>query len=97
MFAPFHPLTSVPQVTGAVNQGILIIVAAGNGSKNADDVSPAHVAGTITVGATTIADTFAPFSNHGTKVTTLAPGVLIGGPNFNGDGDVLRSGTSFAA
>ena len=90
-------LTSVPQVSNIIKLGFPVIVAAGNGRKNVDDVSPARVPEAITVGSTNINDAFSPFSNYGSGVTILAPGETISGPRVTGDGFEGRSGTSFAA
>ncbi|HEY0366318.1 MAG TPA: S8 family peptidase, partial [Pyrinomonadaceae bacterium] len=61
-------------VTNAVNDGVTFAVAAGNENQNACNVSPARAASAITVGATTITDARASFSNFGTCVDIFAPG-----------------------
>jgi subtilisin family serine protease len=53
-------------VAGAVDQGIVFVVAAGNENMDACNSSPASTAKAITVGATTSADARAGFSNFGT-------------------------------
>ncbi|MFC0507293.1 S8 family peptidase [Micromonospora costi] len=69
-------------VTNSVNSGVTYAVAAGNGDvlgnrQNACNYSPARVAPAITVGATQNNDAAASFSNYGTCVDILAPGVNI--------------------
>lgn len=51
-----------------------MVVAAGNENRDALNSSPARATGAITVGATTIADTRASFSNFGSAVDIFAPG-----------------------
>ncbi|HEX5542314.1 MAG TPA: S8 family serine peptidase [Micromonospora sp.] len=69
-------------VNRSINAGITYAVAAGNGDifgnrQNACNYSPARVANAITVGATQNNDAAASFSNFGTCVDILAPGVSI--------------------
>ncbi|KAG8896186.1 subtilisin-like serine protease, partial [Tulasnella sp. 408] len=52
----------------AVKAGVHVAVAAGNDGRDAALTSPAHVPSVITVGATTIADVRASFSNYGALV-----------------------------
>ncbi|KAL5637715.1 hypothetical protein ACGC1H_002101 [Rhizoctonia solani] len=59
----------------AVSRGIHVCVAAGNDyGQDARNYSPARAQRVITVGATTINDQLANFSNVGPKVDILAPG-----------------------
>jgi len=60
-----------------VNAGVATAVAAGNENQNACNVSPARAAEVLTVGATDSSDILASFSNWGTCVDCLAPGVSI--------------------
>ncbi|MFY1688993.1 S8 family peptidase [Plantactinospora sp. WMMB782] len=69
-------------VNNSINAGITYVVAAGNGNalgvrQNACNYSPARVSNAITVGATSSTDAAASFSNFGTCVDILAPGVSI--------------------
>lgn len=93
-------------VAAAVSAGLPVVVSAGNSGTNACWASPASEPRAITVGASMIIsaggslfDLRAPFSNYGTCVDLLAPGVNIlsawVGP-FNNEVAVL-SGTSQAA
>ncbi|ETW87175.1 serine protease S8 [Heterobasidion irregulare TC 32-1] len=59
-----------------VSQGIHVKVAAGNDNANADNTSPARVGVANTIGASTINDTRASFSNFGSVVDIFAPGQL---------------------
>ncbi|KAG8937172.1 subtilisin-like serine protease [Tulasnella sp. 418] len=61
-------------VTSAINAGVHVVVAAGNSNTNAASTSPARVPAAITVGASTITDTRASFSNYGSVVDIFAPG-----------------------
>lgn len=79
------------------NYGISVVVAAGNESQNAVNSSPARVAEAITVGAYDDRNNnFANFSNFGTVVDILAPGVDIRSCWLN-NGYTVESGTSMAA
>jgi len=69
-------------VASSVAAGVTYGVAAGNGNilgvrQNACNYSPARVTTAITVGATQSTDAAASFSNYGTCVDILAPGVNI--------------------
>ncbi|MES1907194.1 MAG: hypothetical protein MHM6MM_000359 [Cercozoa sp. M6MM] len=57
--------------------GVVPVVAAGNENQNACNVSPASAPEALTVGATDIHDSLASFSNWGSCVDILAPGVAI--------------------
>ncbi|KAG5651131.1 hypothetical protein H0H81_009764 [Sphagnurus paluster] len=54
--------------------GIHVAVAAGNDNANAANTSPARAPSAVTVGASTIADARASFSNFGAVVDIFAPG-----------------------
>jgi len=70
-----------PTVDDAVEQstaeGVIHAIAAGNYADNACYYSPARAPSAITVGATTITDARASFSNIGTCVDIFAPGNSI--------------------
>ena len=88
-----------------VNKGIVAVVAAGNhgdsdvlSDRDACNYSPASAPSAITVGATTINDARASYSNIGTCLDIFAPGTAVKGasvdPAFT---DATYSGTSMAA
>ena len=64
-------------VNGAVANGLHFAVAAGNEDQDACDVSPAGAKNPVTVGASTIGDERAYFSNKGKCVDVFAPGLNI--------------------
>lgn len=76
--------------------GHYVVVAAGNESQDACDVSPASEPSVFTVGATKEGDYFAYFSNWGKCVDILAPGVKIKS-TIPGGGTKLLQGTSMAS
>ncbi len=63
---------------GMINQiialGKVVVVAAGNGTTNTNNISPANCLGVITVAAHGRTSRIAPYSNFGTEVTVMAPG-----------------------
>ena len=61
-------------VNNAIAAGVTFAVAAGNDNANACNSSPARTPAALTVGATTISDGRASFSNFGTCVDLFAPG-----------------------
>lgn len=64
-------------VNAAVDTGLHFAVAAGNDNRDACTFSPAAAKKPITVGASTIQDERAYFSNHGKCVDIFAPGLNI--------------------
>ena len=64
-------------VAGAVNAGVVMVVAAGNSNADACRYSPAREPSAITVGATTSTDSRASYSNIGKCVDLFAPGSSI--------------------
>ena len=69
-------------VENSIAAGVVYAVAAGNGNmfgipQNACNSSPASAPSAITTGATTKTDGIASFSNYGTCVDILAPGVSV--------------------
>jgi len=83
-------------MTNAISGGVTYVVAAGNEAQDACDTSPASCAAAITVGATDKTDTFASFSNFGSCVDILAPGVAITSTWIGGATNTI-SGTSMAS
>lgn len=94
-------------VSGVINAGVSFTAAAGNGTVDACN-AVTQTPGVITVGATTVSDTRASYSNFGSCLDVFAPGGAIGGIQ-NGHGLVKLAsnssdasythswGTSFAA
>jgi subtilisin family serine protease len=79
------------------NNGVPVVVAAGNESQNASNSTPARVAEAITVAAYNNSNNrIADFSNFGRGVDLLAPGVNIRSCWLRNGYQVL-SGTSMAA
>ncbi|KAG8742926.1 serine protease [Ceratobasidium sp. 414] len=64
-------------VNNAVKNGMHFAVAAGNDNKDACNYSPAAAELAVTVGASTLSDDRAYFSNHGPCVDVFAPGLNI--------------------
>lgn len=64
-------------VNAAVDAGIHFAVAAGNDNADSCDYSPASAEKAVTVGASTLADERAYFSNYGTCNDIFAPGLNI--------------------
>lgn len=60
-----------------VDAGLFLAVAAGNSATDASTFSPASEESACTVGATTIDDELASYSNYGSVVDVLAPGTDI--------------------
>lgn len=78
-----------------VSAGVFLAVAAGNEAQDASNSSPASEATAYTVGATDSSDRIASFSNYGTVVDILAPGVSILSTWLNG-GTVSNPQSSFS-
>ncbi len=90
-------------VENAVAAGVVFVVAAGNESTDACSKSPASAPNAITVsalddrdGIASLTDPFASFSNYGSCVDMIAPGVLILS-TWKDDGYNTISGTSMAS
>lgn len=64
-------------VNAAFDSGVVVAVAAGNSNSNACKYSPSSAAKALTVGATSMGDARAAFSNFGACVSLFAPGVGI--------------------
>lgn len=82
-------------VDAVIDAGIPVIVAAGNESVDACTVSPARTPRALTVGASTVLDRRASFSNTGSCVDLFAPGHDIVSTWIDGTQRSL-SGTSMA-
>lgn len=94
--APSAALNKV--VENAVKAGVITVVASGNAGMDTAKTSPGSVAGAITVGAVDSSWRVATFSNWGSFVDILAPGVGIVSCAWNSDtGTATESGTSMAA
>jgi subtilisin family serine protease len=95
-------------VEAAVAHGIVVVAAAGDGGKDACDVSPARTPGAIAVAAMEPEaavsaggeprDVLAPYSNVGDCVDLVAPGTnILSAWNGSIVADLALSGTSMAA
>ncbi|KAI9293897.1 putative subtilisin-like protease precursor [Neoconidiobolus thromboides FSU 785] len=82
-------------VEAAYQKGFVVVVAAGNESQDACNVSPASTPNAITVAASDIDDNLASFSNFGKCVDVIAPGVDILSTWNDGNTNTI-SGTSMA-
>ncbi|KAG9203156.1 subtilisin-like serine protease [Epicoccum nigrum] len=82
-------------VAAAVASGVFIAVAAGNDGADARYFSPASEPSACTVGATAANDAMASWSNGGSFVDVLAPGVRITSLSIDG-GTREDNGTSMA-
>jgi subtilisin family serine protease len=90
-------------VRNSIAAGVIYCIAAGNNNADASGFSPAHVPEAITVGAySSVSNSsyggvnqFASFSNWGSMVDILAPGVNILS-TYKGSGTTTMSGTSMA-
>jgi len=84
-------------VSNSIADGVTYAIAAGNDNVDACTTSPARVASAITVGATTISDARASFSNFGTCLDIFAPGNNITSSwNTSDTATNTISGTSMA-
>jgi cerevisin len=84
-------------VQSALDQGVHVVVGAGNDNVDAKDFSPARAPNAITVGATDVGDARASFSNFGAGVDIFAPGVTITSTYKDSDtSEHVLSGTSMA-
>ncbi|KAI9511441.1 subtilisin-like serine protease [Russula earlei] len=85
-------------VNGAVETGLHFAVAAGNDNRDACSYSPAGAEKAVTVGASTLADERAYFSNFGPCVDIFAPGLNILSTWIGSDSAINTiSGTSMAS
>lgn len=85
-------------VKGAVDKGVVMVVAAGNANANACNYSPAREPSAITVGATASNDARASYSNFGTCLDLFAPGSGITSAYYTSPSALaIMSGTSMAS
>lgn len=85
-------------VVGVINDGVSVVVAAGNSNRDACRFSPARVPAAVTVGATTSADARAAYSNIGKCLDLFAPGSVITSAWYNSTTAINTiSGTSMAS
>jgi len=85
-------------VANAVDEGVHVVVAAGNAGRNACNYSPASELNAITVGSTTEQDERSYFSNYGDCVDIFAPGSgIIAADNKSSNSYTKMSGTSMAS
>ena len=85
-------------VRRSIAAGVTYCIAAGNVAADASGFSPGGVAEAITVGATGSSDTFASFSNTGSVVDILAPGVdIVTDWHSSNTATSTQTGTSMAA
>ncbi|MFC9684933.1 S8 family serine peptidase [Streptomyces sp. NPDC056948] len=80
-------------ITGAVNRGTSVVVAAGNENQNVSNSSPANCNNVISVAATNRAGSRASYSNYGSLVDISAPGGETRTSTANGILSTLNSGT----
>ena len=84
-------------VNNVIADGVVVVVAAGNSSKNACLYSPARVPNAVTVAASTISDGFASYSNNGKCVDLIAPGSNVKSSYIGSNSSTaVLSGTSMA-
>jgi subtilisin family serine protease len=83
-------------VRNLVNDGVVVVVAAGNDNADACGTSPARESDAITVGSTTSADERSSFSNFGACLDIFAPGSEITSTWPDG-GTSVKYGTSMAS
>lgn len=85
-------------VDGATKSGLAFAVAAGNENQDACNTSPAGAPGPVTVGASTINDERAYFSNKGKCVDVFGPGLnILSTWNTGNTSTNTISGTSMAS
>lgn len=85
-------------VRNSIASGVTYVVAAGNANVSGPNTSPQRVAETIIVGASTISDLKAGFSNFGPTLELFAPGENIISAGIASDtAQAPNSGTSMAA
>jgi len=92
----YQPLNDA--VNSLIASGITVIVAAGNESTDACNVSPASVSAAITVAASDRYDDIYTSTNYGRCIDIYAPGVDIKSADYHSDHSYISmEGTSMAA
>ncbi len=85
-------------VNNLINLGVTVVIAAGNGSTDACNISPANVTAALTVASSDENDNRAETSNFGPCIDLFAPGEGIVSVLNNGNTNAtIGSGTSFAS
>lgn len=88
-------------ITSIMNEGVVVVAAAGNNAASACGTTPAATLGTISVGSSNSADGESSFSNYGQCVDIFSPGssVTSAFPYLGGVTNTYatQSGTSMAA
>lgn len=89
-------------INTAVNNGAVVVVAAGNDSANVANYTPARCNNVVAVAATTTSGALAAYSNYGDKIDVAAPGAILSTVNTGLEGQVAEgyktlNGTSMAA
>jgi hypothetical protein len=95
----FSPNATIDKaINGLVASGVTVVVAAGNKTSDACSFSPMRVPAAVTVGASTIKDARASFSNFGSCVDIFAPGEGIRSAWWDSNNSTyILKGTSMAA
>lgn len=85
-------------ISNLSSQGLAFVVAAGNEGVSAATVSPAASPGAITVAASSRTDSWPSFSNYGSEIDIIAPGVQTRSAWITGNNSTaVASGTSMAS
>ncbi len=83
------------RISRAIKKGVTVVVAAGNENRNTSKACPAHIKNAIVVGAVNRSNKRASFSNYGSALDVVAPGVGIIS-TVPGGGYKSMDGTSMA-
>ncbi|MGB1251330.1 MAG: S8 family serine peptidase [Candidatus Promineifilaceae bacterium] len=85
-------------IAAAVDAGIVVVVAAGNGAADACEDTPGSAEEAIVVGASNANDALAGFTNYGSCVDLFAPGVgILSARNTGVSDSQTANGTSMAS
>jgi subtilisin family serine protease len=94
--AASYLMAASASITNLRNAGVLAFASAGNSSSTTQMSAPACLRDVISVGATTLTDEVASFSNTDPSTDILAPGVSVVSDAIGG-GTTTASGTSMAS